>query len=308
MRRGLKPVKHRRDDALTRVAWDRMEHLLAEHYRARGYDVDHVGTGASRGRYDGGIDLKLRKGSEYILVQCKHWNAYQVTHNAVHELLGIMVNQGATGAILVTSGEFTRAAIEAATRQGHVQLVDGDDLREMIGPLPEPDAKPASQAYSGAARAAGGFAANAAERLVMAAEERIRHGAGRGGRSAAATSGLLLILLKFAFAGALLLFFGSVLQNAIKGIGKTTRAQASTPRPPRIQPLPQPMQPAVGDVGAGIRPVPVPQRPTPTATIGSDMSDADLREWRRRNAESMKILEATTPELKRKPVAGAQSH
>lgn len=306
MHRGLKPVKHRRDDALTRVAWDRMEHLLAEHYRARGYDVDHVGTGASRGRYDGGIDLKLRKCSEYILVQCKHWNAYKVTHNAVHELLGIMVNQGATGAILITSGEFTKAAIEAATRQGHVQLVDGDDLREMIGPLPEPDAKPASQAYAGAARAAGGFAANAAERLVMAAEERIRHGAGRHGRSNAATKGLLLILLKFAFAGALLLLFGFVLQNAIKGIGKTTRAQASTPSPQRVQPLPKPMQPAVGGAAAGVRPVAIPQRSTPTATVGSDMSDADLREWRRRNAESMKILEATTPELKRKPVAGTQ--
>jgi hypothetical protein len=285
-----------------------MEHMLAEHYRARGYDVDHVGTGASHGRYDGGIDLKLRKGSEYILVQCKHWNAYQVTHNAVHELLGIMVNQGATGAILVTSGEFTRAAIEAATRQGHVQLVDGDDLREMIGPLPEPEAKPASQLYSGAARAAGGFAANAAERLVLAAEDRIRHGAGRHGRSNAATTGLLLILLKFAFAGALLLFFGFVLQNAIKGIGKTTRAQAATPRPPRIQPLPQPIQPAAGDPAAVVGSAAVAQRPAPAATIGTGMSEADLREWRRRNTESMKILEATTPELKRKPVAEAQNH
>ena len=140
MRRGLKAVRHRRDDALSRIGWDRLETLLAERYRREGYAVEHFGTGGSGQRFDGGIDLKLRKDDAYILVQSKHWNAYQVTHNAVHELLGVMVNQGATGAILVTIGEFTRAAIEAATKQGHVQLIDGDGLRAMLGPLPEPAA------------------------------------------------------------------------------------------------------------------------------------------------------------------------
>ena len=126
---GLKNVRHRRTDALTQVRWDQLESLLAGYYREQGYTVDHCGTGATSSRFDGGIDLKLRKDDAYILVQCKHWNAKQVPHNAVHELMGLMVNEGATGVILVTSGEFTRAAIEAATRQGHVQLVDGDDLR-----------------------------------------------------------------------------------------------------------------------------------------------------------------------------------
>src|SRR6478672_9898917 len=135
---GLKQVRQRRNDALSRVGWDQLESLLADHYRRQGYHVEHVGTGASGTRFDGGIDLKLRRDSEYILVQCKHWNAMKVTHNAVHELLGIMVNQGATGAILVTSGEFSKAAIEAGSRQGHVQLIDGDELRAMLGPVAEP--------------------------------------------------------------------------------------------------------------------------------------------------------------------------
>src|SRR5688572_9580764 len=112
--RRLKPVSHRRSDALSRVAWDQLETLLANYYRSQGYQVDHVGTGATGAQFDGGIDLKLRRDDECIVVQCKHWNAMKVTHNAVHELLGIMVNQSATGAILVTSGEFTDAAIEAA--------------------------------------------------------------------------------------------------------------------------------------------------------------------------------------------------
>ena len=137
---SLKRVSHRRDDALARTDWAEVERLLAKHYGYAGFEVDHCGTGSGVSRYDGGIDLKLRRGEEFIIVQCKHWNTMKVPHNDVHQLIGVMVNEGATGAILVTSGEFTRAAIEAATKQGHVQLVDGDDLREMLGPLPEPQA------------------------------------------------------------------------------------------------------------------------------------------------------------------------
>lgn len=131
---GLKNARNRRDDALTRVAWDRLEALLADYYRGQGWAVEHVGTGAGRTRFDGGIDLKLRRHDRYVVVQCKHWSAKQVTHNAVHELLGIKVNENATGAIVVTSGEFTQAARHAATRQDQVQLIDGDALRAMLGP------------------------------------------------------------------------------------------------------------------------------------------------------------------------------
>ena len=130
---GLKPVMQRHFDALTQIGFADFEKLLADHYRDQGYVVEHCGTGRSGSRFDGGVDLKLRRESAFILVQCKHWNAKQVTHNAVHELLGIMVNEGATGAIVVTSGEFTSAAKQAGAKQGHVQLVDGIEVRQMLG-------------------------------------------------------------------------------------------------------------------------------------------------------------------------------
>ncbi len=133
----LKPVSHRHGDALSRVDWREFEELLARHYRSQGYQVEHVGTGATGLTFDGGIDLKLRREGSYILVQCKRWTAMKVPHNAVHELLGIMVNQGATGAILITSGEFTKAAIEAGARQRNFQLIDGHELRAMLGPVPD---------------------------------------------------------------------------------------------------------------------------------------------------------------------------
>ena len=77
MRQGLKRVAHRRDDALTGVRWDRLEHLLAAYYREAGYQVKHVGTGATAGRFDGGVDLELRREGRLLLVQVKHWNACQ---------------------------------------------------------------------------------------------------------------------------------------------------------------------------------------------------------------------------------------
>lgn len=135
---GLKNVRHRHDDALSRKDWAAVESLLAVYYRGQGWQVEHCGTAASAQRFDGGIDLKLRHDDQYVLVQCKHWNAKQVPHNEVHQLLGVMVNEGATGAILVSSGEFTQAAVDAAQKLGHVQLIDGVELRQMIGPLPEP--------------------------------------------------------------------------------------------------------------------------------------------------------------------------
>jgi len=145
----LKPVKNRQADALARLSWQDFERLLAEHYRDLGYHVEHNGTGSSGARSDGGIDLKLRKAGEYVLVQCKRWNAMQVPHNDVHQLMGVMDNEDATGAILVTSGEFTAAAIQAAGKKGRVQLIDGAALRGMLGSRLPPEPPEASSAVSG---------------------------------------------------------------------------------------------------------------------------------------------------------------
>lgn len=128
-----KPVRHRYRDALAEIDPLAFERLLADYYREAGYDVDHSGTGNGASTFDGGVDLRLRKDGRLTLVQCKRENAYQVTHNVVHELLGIKVNQGAAEAIVITTGEFTEAARKASST-GHVQLIDGVELRRLLGP------------------------------------------------------------------------------------------------------------------------------------------------------------------------------
>ncbi len=272
MARGLKTVRNRHEDALSRIGWQALERLLAEHYRQAGFDVEHVGTGGAGRRFDGGIDLKLRRDDAYVLVQAKHWNAYQVTHNAVHELLGIMVNESATGAILVTSGEFTKAALDAATRQGHVQLIDGAALREMLGPIdPGPEMT--------------------VPRLSPPRHDRDRH-AGRDNR----------IWLLVAGIGALvfILIAHALLERTAWTAGPTP---ARTPLPtvaPVASPVPQPSAVTVqasdcelidhfsGTVMCdGV--VMSPNSPPPTA--------AEIRESQRRADEAMKVLEPTTPEM-----------
>jgi|GEM_PF-543210 len=331
MSSGLKNVKNRRDDALSRIGWDRLETLLAEHYRREGYAVEHVGTGRTGRRFDGGIDLKLRKDDTYILVQSKHWNAMQVPHNAVHELLGVMVNQGATGAILVTSGEFTRAAIEAATKQGHVQLIDGDDLRAMLEPLPELDTEPDQDARwrrgasispptvgtSGHAKA---LIDNAAERLIAAAEDRIRGGGRRRVSKTATALGVALAVKLAVAAFALLLVFWGISRifSTIQQIPVQQQARiqaaaaAAQAKQASLQAAaPQPVVTSTPDQSASNaygRRDPDPCHELVDWQSGTyidhckqstphNPTAAEIRESQRKADEAMKVIEANTPDM-----------
>ena len=253
---GLKNVRNRRDDALTRIGWDRLETMLADYYRGQGWSVDHAGTGGSRKRFDGGIDLKLRKHGEYVLVQCKHWNAKQVTHNAVHELLGIKVNENATGAIVITSGEFTQTAREAATRQDHVQLIDGDALRVMLGP--QLDALASSEPPP----------------LPNAPSYRRTHKQMSAGRRTWLLFGSLM------FAALVLYGLFRLTHELMSRPITVTLPQRTVARPQQARaPYNAPQQPA-SEAKAEASP-----------RIEPAMTGAEKEEWKRKNAESMRILE-----------------
>ena len=254
---GLKNVRNRRDDALTRVSWDRLEAMLANHYRSQGWQVEHVGTGARRTRFDGGIDLKLRKGDEYVLVQSKHWNAKQVTHNAVHELLGIKVNENATGAIVVTSGEFTQAAKQAATRQNHVQLIDGDALRLVLGS--ELDALAAAEPPP----------------LPKGTTRPRKHQPLSDDKKVAALVVATFLALLFLYAAYRLLTAPILTRPIVVDLPQRLGAAPPKPAPPAYNP-PAPAK------------QPVTKQPP---TVEQGMSDDELEEWKRKNAESMRILE-----------------
>jgi len=123
------------DDALSRMDPLLFERLIGDYFEREGYRVERVGTGGSRRRYDGGIDLKLYRGAETIVVQCKRHTHSLVTHNPMHELIGVMHTAKATGAILVNSGEFSDYARKMAAEEPRLRLIDGAELRTLLGDL-----------------------------------------------------------------------------------------------------------------------------------------------------------------------------
>ena len=289
-----KYAKTRWNDALSRTSWQDFEHLIADYYARQGFRVEHVGTGNKAFHTDGGIDLKLYRANEYIVVQCKHWNAEQITHNPVHELIGVMHTQGATRAIIVTSGEFTRAAREAASRVSTIELVDGQGVREMLGPVPEP-ATPYfdfGHAPSWAASAANGPVGYHAKRYVT--------------RHAKIGVNLFLTRLMLGAAGALLFPVIIYLVYMAAWNNMSRRIIEATQRTPPIRQAPKAA--ALAPVGGGYRVSyraqgALPQQQDgrdggpPVAAITRPENTQEMKEWARQNAESMKILEKTTPEL-----------
>jgi restriction system protein len=113
---------------VTSISWQQFEQLVGEGFRQRGFKVSERG-GASP---DGGVDLELTKQGKCYLVQCKQWRSRQVGVTVVRELCGVMAAERAQGGFVVTSGQFTREAIEFAQRS-RIELIDGAQLKKLIG-------------------------------------------------------------------------------------------------------------------------------------------------------------------------------
>lgn len=271
MSTGFKPVSYRHEDALSRVSWDAFERLVADHYRGRGYDVEHVGTGAvggGRPGADGGIDLILRQGVETIVVQCKHWNCWQVPHNDVHQLIGVMHTAAANGAIVITSGEFTSYAIEIAARFRHIRLIDGNAVRAMLGPIDEPLAMPATL------------------------PPWLRQPATRKRRDHAPLVAIAGAILTMAVAFTMLWhYYAASIQKAQLDALRT--AMRTTPATPSFRLTYAPPSPFIRNAA----------RPTssingrPAIVHDVPVTKDDIAAWEKKNAESMRILEKTTPEM-----------
>lgn len=316
----LKQVRHRQTDALSRVGWEQFEALVADHYRRQGYDVQHVGTAGTGRRFDGGIDLKLRRGTEFVIVQCKHWNAKQVPHNPVHQLLGLLTTtRGATGAVLITSGEFTPHALRSAAQNPAIQLIDGKTIRQLLGPLPpallaevarDPDApapvRPPPLPPGGPAIAGPPPVPASVGRRARPASARARQHPRRGRGPVPAVAAIFVV-------GVL----GWVLTQWLPREGQTHRSLSRVVTAPEaedraaVRPRTGPVMVRSPEGRRMARAQPyimsAAQDPDPAdlvhLTPTNVWSQAELEEWKRRNAESMEIIRRTTPEL---PVAEAR--
>lgn len=101
------------------------EEFVATVFRRKGYAVE-----MTPGSGDHGIDLFLRKGSEFVAVQCKRWEA-PVGEPVVRDFFGSMMNARAPLGFIITTSFFTTQAFDFS--QGKpIRLFDLDTLVELI--------------------------------------------------------------------------------------------------------------------------------------------------------------------------------
>jgi restriction system protein len=112
---------------IDRMSWREFEVLIGESFRRRGYAVVETGGNGA----DGGYDLILKKDGERFLVQCKQWRSRQVGVSVVRELCGVMSAENAQGGFVVSSGSFTRGAMDFAD-ESDIGLIDGRDLAKLF--------------------------------------------------------------------------------------------------------------------------------------------------------------------------------
>lgn len=102
------------------------EWFVGEVFRREGWKVEEAGR---RDGPDGNVDLRLTKGGEHVLVQCKRWQSWVVGVDDVRAFAGTLMREGLPGSsgIFVTMSDFSEQAREEAKRVG-LSLVDNRDL------------------------------------------------------------------------------------------------------------------------------------------------------------------------------------
>jgi restriction system protein len=119
--------KQKSIDTVRSLNWKEFEELIGEAYRRQGFTVyENSNTGP-----DGGIDLRLKKDGDLVVVQCKQWRNIKVGVDKVRELYGVQIAERANRSILITSGYFTQEAKNFASNKS-IDLVDGSHLLEFI--------------------------------------------------------------------------------------------------------------------------------------------------------------------------------
>lgn len=266
-RRGVwakRRVRHRMDDQLANLDPLEFERVMADYYRQQGYSVEECGTGGTGRGFDGGIDLKLRRDGEYIVVQCKRHNAYQLTHNPLHELLGVAGTEGADRCILVNTGEFTAYAWEVAAKNPKLELIDGGTLRRMLPELAQPAEQVAVLPMP-----------NAEPQWVRVSEQgsrRKRESDGiSGGWVAAAALIFALVILRQCSASSPKKAVPAALPAEVSAAQPQVQHQQAPASAEKVQPVPR-SQPR-------------------------SYTKEELLEKQRLADEAMKIIEATTPEM-----------
>jgi restriction system protein len=116
-------------EAIRNLTWWQFEKFLSAHFAQLGFTMQKTG----RPTADGGVNLKLRRGTDKYFVQCKQWRARRIDAATVRNLYRVMETAGAAGGIVLTAGSFsdeTRKFVEGRK----IELIDGHMLEALMRP------------------------------------------------------------------------------------------------------------------------------------------------------------------------------
>jgi len=113
--------------SLRRLSQNEFERVLAQSFRAQGYDVEERPRADPRD----GLRFVLRKSDQRILVRSLHRTGAQVGLEAVRGLHEVMSSETATGGLIVTSEEVSSDA-RAWVAEKPIGLIEGRALLELI--------------------------------------------------------------------------------------------------------------------------------------------------------------------------------
>lgn len=117
---------------LDSLTWEQFELLIGLIYQRQGWEVAISGGLGP----DGGIDVTLTRGSEKVLVQCKH-RKDPVKVEEIRELFGVHMAERSTRAIFITSGEYTKPGLQFAEGKD-IEMINRTQLLRLIGEVTRP--------------------------------------------------------------------------------------------------------------------------------------------------------------------------
>lgn len=127
-------------EALLALEWDAFERFVRYVFECAGYSVEHVGSDHKRHH----VDLRLYEGTiargrPAALVEVRHYRSALLKHQAVAAFVGNLTLAGAKRGYLITTGQFTgpaRDAAQQATQRGiSACLIDWRHLARYIAYL-----------------------------------------------------------------------------------------------------------------------------------------------------------------------------
>ncbi len=116
--------------AIAKLEETEVHRLITDCYRMKGYDVMSMNSAMGS---TAGVDLLVQRKGEILIVV--FWDEKrEVPLEKAREVLGIVVGEGATRGILVTTGEFSRQALKFCHQKGNarLELMDARGLQRLI--------------------------------------------------------------------------------------------------------------------------------------------------------------------------------